>query len=397
VGSPLFWFSQVRTDYTCETNIRSFSFRLSSAWEIMVHSSLPDRLSSKVRTIEEILSRDGLSIRSMKKAGSLELMQGVDASRDSSGARLFNLERLEDVNLLEHRQVRRIAPHETGFRYFLDGAQKTLPVWRVGAIPITASFTVVGILERDEHGESCLLPGSVDIRHAWLIPLQNPSPPVHRLIDHLQSLGEYVVDPITFRRQEAFTYEADASEFGRIVDRAYATAGLIRESMEQEAIIKWQSNPDRRYPAGWMVVDGRLQDNHDRCVGIVKSLLTQHVQGYEAELLYDLPQGYRTTAFRINPPQGDDAEYAEQQGRTNWYMRFWNAEGFDARHALIRIEAPHDVQEPEEIDDIASWVLAERLPRPTDDPRWPTLLYPIHFLERILKRQLASMTVGWPA
>ena len=48
-------------------------------------------------------------------------------------------------------------------------------------------------------------------------------------------------------------------------------------------------------------------------------------------------------------------------------------------------------------NDIASWLLAERIPRATQDARWPTLLYPIHLLEQLLKRRIAAMTVGWPA
>ena len=59
--------------------------------------------------------------------------------------------------------------------------------------------------------------------------------------------------------------------------------------------------------------------------------------------------------------------------------------------ALVRIEAPHEVDTPEEIDRIAGWLMSERLPRATADPRWPTLLYPIHYLEAILKRRLAAL------
>jgi hypothetical protein len=41
-------------------------------------------------------------------------------------------------------------------------------------------------------------------------------------------------------------------------------------------------------------------------------------------------------------------------------------------------------------------VLAERTPRATGDARWATLLYPVHLLERILKRRLDADTRGWP-
>jgi hypothetical protein len=80
-----------------------------------------------------------------------------------------------------------------------------------------------------------------------------------------------------------------------------------------------------------------------------------------------------------------------------WYMRLWSAHGMDARHSLVRIETANAVSSTEQIDEISGWILAERLPRATGDPRWPTLLYPISYLERILKRRLAEITAGWPS
>jgi hypothetical protein len=68
----------------------------------------------------------------------------------------------------------------------------------------------------------------------------------------------------------------------------------------------------------------------------------------------------------------------------------------DARHALVRIEAPRSVTTSGEIDRISAWILAEKTPRATGDSRWATLLYPVHLLERILKRRLDADTVGWP-
>ena len=68
----------------------------------------------------------------------------------------------------------------------------------------------------------------------------------------------------------------------------------------------------------------------------------------------------------------------------------------DARHALVRVEAPRTDCTTEEIDRISGWILAERTPRATGDSRWATLLYPVHLLERILKRRLDADTRGWP-
>jgi hypothetical protein len=74
----------------------------------------------------------------------------------------------------------------------------------------------------------------------------------------------------------------------------------------------------------------------------------------------------------------------------------WPCDGMDARRALIRIEANGDMADQDEIDAISSWLMAERVPRPTSDSRWPTLLYPVHILERILKRRIDQITTGWP-
>jgi hypothetical protein len=364
----------------------------------MVQSPLPDRLSIKVRTIEDVFARDGMPIRSMKKAGSLETMPGVNGNDDPPARPLFQIDRLEDVTTISPRAVARIAPSATQFRYFLDGAQKTLPVWRVGVVPIVISYAVVGILERGEAGDARLLPGSLRDEHIWLIPRRTGLQVIDNLIEYLEDHDEKVIDPIDDHpRAHKLDYDTSASEFSRLVDCSYATANDHRAFLEQEVLAEWKTHPERRFPDAWMVVDGRLRDNHDHCIGLVKNLLTQHLRGKEAEALFDLEQGHRTTAFRIAQTPRDDAEFEEREGRTNWYMRFWNADGFDARHALIRIEAPHQVQTTDEIDEIASWIMAERLPRPTDDPRWPTLLYPIHYLEKILKRKLASITTGWPA
>ena len=103
--------------------------------------------------------------------------------------------------------------------------------------------------------------------------------------------------------------------------------------------------------------------------------------------LLSLQPGQRTTAYRTS---------SRARARTHWYQRMWPATGLDARHALIRLEANGDTTDPDEISDIATWLMAERIPRPTSDSRWPTLLYPVHLLERILKQRISHITAGWP-
>ena len=80
-----------------------------------------------------------------------------------------------------------------------------------------------------------------------------------------------------------------------------------------------------------------------------------------------------------------------------WYLRMQNPTGQDARHGLIRLETAMTEADAELADLISSWILAERAPRPSSDARWATLLYPIHLLERMLKRRIQAITAGWPA
>jgi hypothetical protein len=39
----------------------------------------------------------------------------------------------------------------------------------------------------------------------------------------------------------------------------------------------------------------------------------------------------------------------------------------------------------ETVDEVSRWILAERAPLAKPDPRWPSMIYPIHYVEKILK------------
>jgi hypothetical protein len=50
----------------------------------------------------------------------------------------------------------------------------------------------------------------------------------------------------------------------------------------------------------------------------------------------------------------------------------------------MRIEAHRDTP-PESVDEISRWILAERAPLAKPDPRWAAMIYPIHYVEKVLK------------
>jgi hypothetical protein len=340
----------------------------------------------------------------MKLAGSLETSRSSAEfdpsdsdleSQDDENAPLFSLERLESSAILP-RSISHIRPVDSKFRYFLDATQKTVHVMRIGLVPIVATYAVAGILERDDFGESRILPGSLTDQFVWLIPKRTRNKDVDALVDLLeQDYEETVIDPIEPENgREIFNYEEIAGQFNRIVECANTAANTNRALLERRALQQFLSSTDRAYPDAWIVVDGKLRDNHSNCIGLVKRLMRQHLRGAEAEVVFDLEPGHRTTAFRLVDRRRPSEE---QLGRTHWYVRLWGAEGFEADRGLVHIEASHAIENTAEIDEISSWIYAERLPRATEDARWPTLIYPIHFLERILKRQQARFIAGWPS
>ena len=137
-------------------------------------------------------------------------------------------------------------------------------------------------------------------------------------------------------------------------------------------------------PDAWIAVDGQLQDlteSNRRAVGLIKSVARPEFVGRDVGMLLDLEPGMRTTSFvpdwQLRRSPGDH--------RTSWYLRVWPPQrGADALGSLMRVEAPRDT-EPDRIDEISRWILAERAPLAKPDPRWPAMIYPIHYVEKILK------------
>ncbi|MDQ4099802.1 MAG: hypothetical protein M3121_04820 [Chloroflexota bacterium] len=359
-------------------------------------------LSQVVRRIQEAFLAEGVDLSDMRRAGSLEVagnFGGQDPYEPLTDWPL-TIERLEGP--IRPIPVAVAAPGGSRLRYFLDGSQRTLPVWRVGVVPVIASITVAGVLERDTNGRGTILADTLRLNHTWLFPTQTGMPQLDQLRLRIEDAGGTVRDPLAkvFDRsddpeQAQRHYLALAGNYGRLVHCAQKTAGEIREKLEADILFDWQAH--QADSDDWIVVDGRLRQNVPRALGLVKELLTQHLAGPEAEALFNLPVGHRTSAFRyVSTGRDEEGEVSGTGARTMWYLRLWDAAGLDARHALVRIEASNDVDAPEEIDRLSSWLLAERIPRATQDPRWATLLYPIHYLEQILKRRVAGVTAGWP-
>lgn len=335
-------------------------------------------LMQRVERIQEAMGRAGLKPIDMRRAGTLETDLLLPDRPNESSFDHPEVETLEGP--IAHRPIER--RNASQFSWFIDGSQKTMPVWRIGVVPIVVSIVVSGVLERADDGSCTLIPGSMSEAIHWIVPQQTGDPEIRSFVEILESLDQIVVDPL----EEKDNYSQLAGMYDHVLLYANEAAGNLRGNAERESIRFWSDNIRTTREDRWLVVDGRLMSELTNAIGFVKDPGRQHLSGQDAVTLLSMPAGHRTTAYRLREPA---------RTRTHWYQRMWPADGLDARHALIRIEASGDTN-TEEIDEIASWLMAERVPRPTSDARWPTLLYPVHILERILKRRISQITTGWP-
>lgn len=362
-------------------------------------SSSRARLVDQVGALRTSMIEQGIHITDMSRAGSLEMGLGGDDPSDEQPRASGPVEivRLEGSTIAT-REIQPAPEGATAFRYFLDGSQKTIPVCRIGLHPVVVALSAAGILERDEAGQPRLVREALRVHQSWLAPTRTNHPDLDQLLDEVIQSGGFVADPLeTPAGEPVDAYDEIVGNYGRTLSMAFDLAGKLRARQELHLIEQWQTSMVHNDPNVWLVIDGPLRGNVPNAIGLVKNLQTQQLSQREAITLFDMPQGSRTTAFRYASSGAEQDGDDSGQGKTMWYMRLWSPTGMDARHSLIRIEASHDVQDTDQIDEISSWILAERLPRATADPRWPTLLYPIHYLERILKRRLAELTAGWPS
>jgi hypothetical protein len=161
----------------------------------------------------------------------------------------------------------------------------------------------------------------------------------------------------------------------------------IRDACELRVFERWVDRAGES--DAWLLVDGSLMDGTvPRTLGMIKRHSQFTLTNDEMMTVLHLPAGHRSTAYQ-----------REATGRARpktWYLRLHEPFGADPLFGLARIEAPA-ATDVAEIDTLSQRILAERTPRATNDDRWPTLLYPIHIAERILKVKLERALLGVPA
>jgi hypothetical protein len=277
--------------------------------------------------------------------------------------------------------------------YFLDGVQSSREIGRIETAPVIVATVAAAIVNRCDRRFSRLpLESPPGVVQAVILPRSAGDARVEAFWEVLLEAGfsklgsdETPSSPHLVLDSAEYMAEADPSDYVGMRERARVRVRALRERLEGGMLREWELD-DRTLedPDAWIAVDGQLEnirESNRRAIGLIKSVARPEFVGKDVGMLLDLEPGMRTTSFipdwqiRLDPGKQ----------RTSWYLRMWPPQrGADALGSLMRVEAPRDTA-PEMVDEISRWILAERAPLAKPDPRWPALIYPIHYVEKILK------------
>jgi hypothetical protein len=277
--------------------------------------------------------------------------------------------------------------------YFLDGVQSSRELGRVEMAPVIVATVAAAIVNRcDRRFSRMPIESPPTVVQAMILPRSAGDARVEAFWELLLEAGfselgpdEIPSSPHLILDSAEYMAEADPSDYVGMRERARVRVRALRERLEGGMLRRWELD-DRTLenPDAWIAVDGQLKDireSNRQAIGLIKSVARPEFVGKDVGMLLDLEPGMRTTSFV--PDWQLRRDPSEQ--RTSWYLRMWPPQsGADALGSLMRIEAPRGT-EPDVVDQISRWILAERAPLAKPDPRWPAMIYPIHYVEKILK------------
>ena len=276
--------------------------------------------------------------------------------------------------------------------YFLDGVQSSREIGRIEMSPVIVATVAAAIVNRCERRFSRMpLESPPVVVQAVILPRSAGEAGVEAFWELLLAAGfselgpdEIPSSPPLVLDSAEYIGEQDPSDYVGMRERARGRVRSLRERLEGGMLGTWELDDQVLDSDDWIAVDGQLQDlpvSNRRAVGLIKSVARPEFVGRDVGMLLDLEPGMRTTSFvpdwQLRRSPGDH--------RTSWYLRLWPPQrGADALGSLMRVEAARDT-EPEQVDEISRWILAERAPLAKPDPRWPAMIYPIRYVEKVLK------------
>src|ERR687886_783427 len=277
--------------------------------------------------------------------------------------------------------------------YFLDGVQSSREIGRIEMAPVIVATVAAAIVNRCERRFSRMpLESPPVVVQAVILPRSAGDAGVEAFWELLLAAGfselapdEVPSSPHLILDSAQYMPGADPSDYVGMRESARVRIRALRERLEGGMLRAWEGD-DRvlEDPDAWIAVDGQLRDvreSNRRAIGLIKSVARPEFVGRDVGMLMDLEPGMRTTSFVPDWQLRRDPS----ERRTSWYLRMWPPQqGADSLGSLMRVEAPRDTT-PETVDEISRWILAERAPLSKPDPRWPAMIYPIHYVEKVLK------------
>lgn len=248
---------------------------------------------------------------------------------------------------------------------FLDGIQRYEIVGYFDAAPLVVARVAAAVRERA--GPGCRPRLAVALERRLAIGRQDVLDRVADVLEgtRLMPLDEEVVGhPVR---------EVQAAK--RVVDRE-------RGAAELEVGRQFRAESD-----GWLIIDGALSEGIDwvadpRMIGVVKSHSTLPFDGVDQVTYLRILYANRSSVFA--------PETRSLAPVHSWALRQWPWEGEDLFHGLVRIETNAGDDTLDRVDQLSRWLLAERAPVSTPDPRWDRLLYGIHDVELYLRARMGT-------
>lgn len=253
--------------------------------------------------------------------------------------------------------VKRVVPSESsGFTHFVDGIQRSQPVWHIQGVGAVYGYAAAVVRHRPERR----------LVTAWWR-------------DHEALYGpQWLRDAAGFE-DAAWTLTGDEPDW-----RGSAKTALDgqREKLERQAAEWWLEDGH-----GWLMLDGGIDLSErvaaaPQVAGVIKSHQTQYFPFEEQSLIWGLRRGERTSVFE---PLGD-----RRIPVFSWYVRLRDPGDKEVTFGLVRVEMACSLTTLALADQVTGWLLAETAPLSLPDPRWDRMLYPIRDCEQYLKSKAPS-------
>jgi hypothetical protein len=282
---------------------------------------------------------------------------------EASGGRMEEAS-IRPARIAEGMDVRAIAvgPAEAwpGPLAFLDGVQRSEVVGYYGSSPILSAEIASAIRERHARRLRTV------VLKSRRILLARP--------EALAAAGDALLDldPVSLPDDDAPHPVRDLLNAARAIDRE-------RGALEISVAAEYRNRCD-----GWLIVDGALAESprwttDPTIVAISKSHSILPFDGENLERYLRLPVGHRSSIYE---PQTRSVAPVRA-----WGLRLWPWEGKDLLHGLVRVEVAPVIGDPEMVNAISRWIMAERAPLSAPDHRWDRMLYGIYSVEQYLKSQ----------